>query len=157
MGAFTTAVLAVVLWAGCEGREEPQTPTACREGSEALLVALTEAPNEVRLSDGETRIDDCLVRAQPGGPLAEVGGAMVETATELNIEARRRPGGQANVALGYLLGAARSGADKTGGIHTDLIRRLEAAATFSPGARPLPAAFEEALEKGIVAGGGEQD
>lgn len=142
------AALVALLLTGCEGREEAQTPIACREGTEAMLTALAAAPGEVRLGDGSTRISDCLVRAQPAGPLAEVGQAMIEAATELNAEARRQPGGQANVALGYLLGAARAGAEETSGIHTDLIRRLESAAHFSPTGRDPSPRFEAALEQG---------
>lgn len=153
--AFAFAALALLLAAltaaGCE-REQPTTPTACREGTDAFLAALDAAPDAVVLADGETRISDCLVRGQEGGPLAEAGGAMVEAATRLNAEARRRPGGPAALKLGYLLGAARLGAEDTGGIHTDLIRRLEAAAYLSPGARPLAARIESALEAGVAAG-----
>jgi hypothetical protein len=152
MAALLLVLVLALLATGCEGREEPHTPTACREGSDALLSALASAPDEVLLGDGTTRISDCLVRAQPGGQLAEVGGAMVEAATELNAEARRNPGGQANIALGYLLGAAEAAAEDTSGIHTDLIRRLEAAATFSPGGSGLPPQFDEALAKGRKAG-----
>lgn len=156
MAALLIVLALALLAAGCEGREEPLTPTACREGTEALLAALASAPDEVRLGD-DTRLSDCLVRGQSGGQLAEVGGAMVEAATELNAEARRDPGGQANIALGYLLGAAETAAEKTSGIHTDLIRRLEAAATFSPGGGELPARFNEALAEGKKAGEASAD
>lgn len=145
-------VLFALLWAGCGKREDPQTPIACREGTEAMLTALAEAPGPVQLGDGSTRISDCLVRAQEAGPLAEVGQAMIGAATELNAEARREPGSQANLALGYLLGAAQTAATETSGIHTDLIRRLEAAATSSAGGRDLPPQFEAALERGQAAG-----
>lgn len=147
-----TLALSALLLAGCGGREEPQTPTACREGTEAFLVALTDAPDDVRLSDDETLISECLVRGQEGGQLAEAGQAMIEAGTELNAEAREAPGSQANLALGFLLGAAERGAEATGGIHTDLIRRLEAAVKFSPGGRPLPTGFEAALNQGAAAG-----
>ena len=152
-GIVVGLIAAVSLIAGCEGSDEPATPVACREGSEAYIAALADAPGEVLLGDGTTRISACLVRAQPGGPLADVGGAMVAAATELNVEARDNPGGPANIALGYLLGAARAGAEDTGGIHTDLIRRLEAAARLSPGGAPLPPEFSAALAEGIAAGG----
>lgn len=149
---LAAALLGLLLLTGCEP-EEPVMPMACHEGTEAFLTALAEAPDAVTLGDGETRISDCLVRGQETGPLAEAGQAMIEAATELNAEARRHPGGQANLALGYLLGAAQRGAEQTGGIHTDLIRRLKAAVRFSPGARPPRPAFQAALDEGIVAGG----
>ena len=66
---------------------------------------------------------------------------MLTAATKLNAEARAEPGGAANLQLGYLLGAAQRGADGTEGIHAELIRRLSAAARYSPDNRPLPAAF----------------
>ncbi len=72
--------------------------------------------------------------------------------TRLNAEARAHPGGDANVQLGYLLGAAQRGADRTEGIHAELLRRLSAAARYSPDNRPLPATFLEAYQRGFDAG-----
>ena len=77
---------------------------------------------------------------------------MVRAATALNSEARENPGGPAALRVGYLLGAAERGAEDTAGIHAELIRRLEAAAKYSPGSRPLPRAFERAYEEGFEAG-----
>lgn len=148
--ALILTLAALVLLSGCK-REDPVTPTACREGAEVFLTALKSAPEDVRLSDG-SGISDCLVPAQEAGPLADVGQGLLESANELNREARQDPGGQANVALGYLLGAAREGASDTSGIHTDLVRRLEAAVSFHPSqSKPSPA-FGSALEEGIAAG-----
>jgi hypothetical protein len=101
---------------------------------------------------GETPISGCLVENQAAGDLATVGIAMVGTATKLNAEARAEPGGAANVELGYLLGAAQRGADGTDGIHAELIRRLTAAARYSPDDRPLPATFLDAYRQGFDAG-----
>ena len=78
-------------------------------------------------------------RTRSAGDLADVGEALVEAATELNAEARKEPGGQANIELGYLLGAVEAGAARTDGIHSDLVRRLDVAAHFSPGRRAAPA------------------
>lgn len=149
--ATAIGLIGLLILAGCR-QEEPVTPTACREGTEAFLTALAAAPGDVRLADGETRISDCLVRAQEAGPLAETGQAMVGAATELNTDARLDPGGSDNLRLGFLLGAAQRGAERTSGIHTDLIRRLEASATFNPDGSPLSAAFQAALDEGIAAG-----
>ena len=80
-------------------------------------------------------ISDCLVPSQEAGELANVGQAMIVTATKLNSEARRDPGGDAAVQLGYLMGAISKGADS---IHTDLVRRLNSAAQFSESGEPLP-------------------
>jgi hypothetical protein len=56
------------------------------------------------------------------------------------------------VDLGYLVGAVQRGASETGGIHADLVRRLDAAARFSEGGKPLPVSFERAFGQGYAAG-----
>ncbi len=139
-----------LLVAGCGGPGD-STPVACLEGTGAYLKALRQAPGEVRLA-GETPISDCLAENQQAGDLATVGVATVTAATKLNAEARAAPGGAANLQLGYLLGAAKRGAANTEGIHTDLIRRLVAAARYSPDNRPLPPAFRRAYRRGYDAG-----
>jgi hypothetical protein len=144
------AALAAVLTAGCGGMSDA-TPVACLDGSGAYIAALGDAPGEVRLS-GEVSISDCLAKNQNGGDLATVGTAMVSAATQLNAEARADPGGAANLQLGYLLGAAQRGGDKTGGIHAELIRRLAAAARYSPDNRPLPPSFLRTYRRGYDAG-----
>ena len=144
------ALLALVALAGC-GATDSSTPVACLEGPGPYLAALERAPGEVKLSDG-TPISGCLVENQSGGDLANVGTAMVAATTRLNAEARARPGGAANLRLGYLIGAAERGADGTSGIHADLIRRLTAAARYSPRDRPLPATFIETYREGFDAG-----
>ena len=96
----------------------------------------------------------CLVEDQQAGELTRVGLALVRTATALNDSARQAPGGQANLALGFLVGAVEKGAEDTNGIHADLVRRIEAAAEFSPAGRPLPAAFRRSLVRGEQAGRG---
>ncbi len=144
----TTVVLAIAV--GC-GATDEGTPVACREGSKVYLAALADAPSAVKLR-GETPISGCLVENQQAGDLATVGTTMVTVATRLNAEAREHPGGDANVQLGYLLGAAQRGADRTDGIHAELLRRLSAAARYSPDNRPLPATFPEAYQRGFDAG-----
>lgn len=145
------AGLAALLVAGCGGREEPSTPVACLEGSEVYVRALAKVPAAITL-DGETPIADCLAENQSGGDLATVGEAMVDAATELNAEAREDPGGQATLELGYLIGAAERGAERTEGIHADLIRRLVVAARFAPKDEPLSPAFLAVYEEGFDAG-----
>jgi len=142
--------LVVTLFAGC-GERDDSTPVACLEGSEAYVDALAEAPGEVRL-EGETPISECLAENQEAGDLATVGEAMVEAATELNAEARDEPGGEATLRLGYLIGAAKRGAEETEGIHTDLVRRLVVAGRYAPGDQPLPPAFVRAYREGFDAG-----
>jgi hypothetical protein len=148
--ALALAAAAAVLGAGC-GKQEDSTPVACLEGPSAYVAALASAPGAVRLA-GETPISDCLTENQQGGDLANVGGAMVEAATRLSAEARAEPGGDANLQLGYLLGAAQRGADSTEGIHADLIRRLAVAARYAPGKDPLPPAYLRTYRQGYDAG-----
>ncbi len=144
------AGLAVIFAAGCGGTDDG-TPAACLEGAPAYLTALEDAPGEVRLG-GETPISDCLAANQSGGDLAEVGTAMLAAATELNTEARAQPGSASNLQLGYLLGAAERGAEESEGIHAELVRRLAAAARYSPDNQPLPARFMRTYREGFDAG-----
>jgi hypothetical protein len=144
------AIALALLAAGCGGTGD-STPVACLDGAGAYLGALGGAPGEVRLS-GEVPISDCLAENQAGGDLTGVGAAMLAAATKLNAEARVEPGAGANLQLGYLLGAAQRGAEGTEGIHTELIRRLSAAARYSPDNRPLPPAFYRAYRSGYAAG-----
>lgn len=143
-------LLATTLFAGCGGQGD-DTPVACLEGAPAYLTALRAAPGEARIG-GTTPISDCLAPNQTGGDLAAVGTAMVTAATRLNAEARAEPGGAADLRLGYLLGAATRGAEDTEGIHAELLRRLTAAARYSPDDRPLPTAFRRAYREGFAAG-----
>ena len=144
------AFVALLAGVGC-GRGDDSTLVACLEGAGAYARALAGAPGEVRL-DEETPISDCLAENQSGGDLARVGEAMVEVATRLNAEARAKPGEDANLQLGYLIGAAQRGAERTEGIHSDLVRRLTVAARFAPGQTPLPGAFYRAYRSGYAAG-----
>jgi hypothetical protein len=153
MRAWVTAVLVVAACLAAAGCGEPSdsTPVACLEGTGAYVRALGDAPGVVKLK-GETPISECLAQNQQAGDLATVGTALVAAATRLNAEARAEPGGDANLQLGYLLGAAERGAEGTDGIHTDLIRRLSAAARYSPDNQPLSAAFLRAYREGFDAG-----
>ncbi|SRR6476469_6785496 len=145
------AVIAAAVGVGGCGQPDETTPVACLEGETAYLKALGRAPGAVRLR-GETPIGDCLAENQKGGDLATVGTTMLSVTTKLNAEARAEPGGAANLQLGYLLGAAQRGAEGTDGIHAELIRRLSAAARYSPDNRPLPATFLRAYREGFDAG-----
>lgn len=144
------ALAATVACVGC-GKEDSSTPVACLEGSGVYLRALDAAPGEVLL-DGETPISECLTENQAGGELARVGEAMVEAATALNAEARTKPGEEASVQLGFLIGAIMRGSERTEGIHADLVRRLAVAARYAPGRKPLPPAFLDAYGRGFDAG-----
>jgi hypothetical protein len=147
--ALCVLALAVVA-AGC-GQPNDTTPVACLEGEGAYLKALDAAPGEAKLR-GETLISECLAENQQAGDLATVGTALVGVATKLNTEARAKPGGDANLQLGYLLGAAERGASQTDGIHVELIRRLTTAARYSPDNRPTSATFLRVYREGFDAG-----
>ena len=148
IAASLLAGLALIA-SGC-GDQDESTPVACLEGAAAYEKALATAPAEVRL-EGETPISDCLTPSQSAGDLARVGEAMIETATALNAEARAA-GGDAAVRLGYLLGAAARGSEKSEGIHSDLVRRLTVAARYTPGKQPLAEEFLGSYEEGFDAG-----
>jgi hypothetical protein len=141
------APIAVI--AGC-GSDDAETPVACLSPASTYMEALDEAPGEVRL-EGTTAISRCLVPSQEGGELSQVGSATVDAATRLNAEARRDPQSEATVQLGYLVGAVQEGAAETGGIHADLVRRLDAAARASAGDEPFSAGFERAFGEGYAA------
>jgi hypothetical protein len=144
--------LALLALAGCGSSDTPETPAACLAPASAYLAALEDAPGEVRL-DGTTAISSCLVSEQPAGSLQTVGKSMVDAATKLNREILRDPDPQTIVRLGYLVGAAQEGASGTGGIHRDLVLRLDAAARYSgPGGQPFGAAFERSFGEGYAAG-----
>jgi hypothetical protein len=149
--AATLLLVAVAcLAAGC-GKQDDSTPVACLQGHGLYLAALAKAPGTVKLA-GDTAISECLAENQQGGDLAAVGEALVETATELNGEARSVPSGPAALRLGYLIGAAQRGAEGTEGIHADLLRRLTVAARYAPGREPLSPAFLAGYRQGFDAG-----
>ena len=148
--ALIGLALAGMALAGC-GDDDESTPAACRDGALGYLAALADAPGEVML-DGEVPISDCLTENQGSGQLETVGETMIDAATQLNAEARSDPGGDANLEVGYLVGAAERGAAETSGIHAELIRRLTAAALYSPGGRGLPARFLSTYRGGVDAG-----
>lgn len=147
----TVFAVVVALVGGCGGQNDDSTPVACLGGTSAYLNALRAAPQAVKLG-GETPISECLAENQQAGDLATVGEAMVEAATRLNSEARAQPGGDATLELGYLLGAVERGAEKTEGIHADLVRRLTVAARFAPADDPLPPGFLSTYREGFDAG-----
>jgi hypothetical protein len=142
---------AALALAGCGDDDEATTPVACIADADSYVVALEAAPGDVRLA-GTTPIGDCIVDGQSGGDLAQVGEPMVTAATRLNERAREDPAGDATLQLGFLVGAVQEAASTTGGIHEDLVRRLDAAARFNEGGEPLPAAFERAFGEGYAAG-----
>src|SRR5215210_2441535 len=147
----TALALILLVPTGCgDDAGDNATPAACLAGANGYLEALEAAPKKASL-DG-TAIADCLPDEQSPGQIANVGKAMVAAANQLNTEARKQPLGDSTVQLGYLVGVVRERAQETGGIHTDLARRVESAATYIPSTDTLAGGFQQRYEEGIAAG-----
>ncbi len=138
-----------LLVAACGSNDGGETPAACLAPAATYLKALEAAPDPVLLA-GETPISGCLVKDQSAGDLADLGASLVQTATLLSDGAQKDPGGGQTLRLGYLVGAVQKGASETSGIHTDLVRRIEASARYlKPRGR---SSFDLAYARGYAAG-----
>jgi hypothetical protein len=144
-------LLLLAVLTGCGSSGDDTTPTACLDGPATYMSALQAAPGQVRLGSG-TAISACFGATQEAGELANVGQTVIRVATRLNAKARRDPGGEDAVRLGYLAGAVHEGTSHAAGADADLVRRFDAAARFTPGGGTLGAAFERAFGKGYAAG-----
>lgn len=105
------------------GDDDAPYPPACTEEPAAIRSALRKAPSAVRL-DG-TAISTCVREASEASELQAAGNGLVTVAGDLADSARGDPGGDAELQLGFLVGAARRGAGEQGGERTELVRRLE--------------------------------
>lgn len=155
-------LLSLAALAGCGSDDAPATPAACIAPASEYVAALQAAPGDVRL-DGTTAISLCVIKEQDPGALATVGEGVVGAATELNREILRLREdasaganaelGRTAVRLGYLVGSVQEAAAQTGGIHQDLVLRLDSAARFT-GQRgePFSVELERALSQGYNAG-----
>ena len=125
-------------------------PPASR-GQDLYLAALAKVPGEVKLAGG-TPISECLAENQSGGDLAPGRGSADREARPCSTAkpAACHPA-PAALRLGYLVGAAKRGAESTEGIHSDLIRRLTVAARYTT-EEPLPPTFLSAYREGFDAG-----
>jgi hypothetical protein len=131
------AVAATVAVAGCgAGDDDPALPLSCTESETAIVRALGAAPGPVALSDGTT-LADCVADARTDADLQSLGVVLTGAAERL-VDS-----GDA-LAVGYMVGAARRGAEHTGGVASELVRRLE-----STGRR---AADQAAMVRGERAG-----
>jgi len=148
--ALTACLAGAAIAGGC-GSPSDETPSACLRSPDVYQQALRAAPAEVTLPGG-VPISDCLAENQKAGDLARVGESMVVAATRLNLAGRERPRGPVPLQLGYLVGAAERGAESTGGIHADLIRRLNSAARSRGSGSLLPFPFVRRYESGYAAG-----
>jgi hypothetical protein len=138
--------LVVALVAGCGSKGSTAVPAACGGNAAGYLKALEAAPGAVRLA-GDVPISDCFT----GTESPDVDQAVIEAASRLNAQARRDPGGQSTVELGYLAGAVHEGTAQVPS-EADLVRRVDSAARYAPGGGTLGAAFERAYGKGYAAG-----
>ena len=149
--AALAALATALALTACGSGSSSNAPDACLQGPSMYLDALEAAPSPVRL-DRSVAISDCLTEGQDAGELAVVGRSLVAASTKLNAEGRRSPAGPAPVELGYLVAAVAKGAEDTGGIHEDLVRRVESAARFSPGGKEQSEDFKRGFGRGYAAG-----
>lgn len=113
----------------------------------ALMTALRQAPEAVRLEDG-TRLSQCISRARTDADLQSLGITFGRVADALRARARSDP--DAALQLGYLAGAVRVGArGAAGNLADQLARRIEQRTALEPGAA---AASAEAVARGLRAG-----
>jgi hypothetical protein len=142
-------VLGTTVLAAC-GQDEPAMPRACVDGGRtAYEQALKAAPATVRVA-GVTKISECLRHARSDAELQNLGVLLFSVAEDLSLKARSGSDLDAAVQLGYLTGAARSGAEQSNGVTAELARRLEVAAG---GAISAGAQVRAAVERGRKAGG----
>jgi len=109
--------------AGCAAEERASLPQACRQGPQAVLDALARAPGPVRI-DG-VPISGCMNEHADAADLQELGAAVNGAAARLAQRAARRPESPAALRLGYLSAAVRRGAQRSGGLHSELVRRVD--------------------------------
>ena len=140
------ALSVAALLAACGGSGDA-LDEACLRSPRAIERALARAPAPVTLPTG-ARLSECVANARSDSDLQEAGLVLTRAADHLSAAARR---GDASAALrlGYLVGAARRGAARTGGIHAELQRRIERTAAFLEAGGPRVAA---ALARGRRAG-----
>src|SRR5688500_2728098 len=144
--ALAVYVLGLAAAGGC-GDEPDRLPTACDDSVPAVQEALAKAPGDVAL-DGGIKLSDCVARARTAAEIQTVGALYTATADALATEMRGRAATASALRLGSLVGAARRGASRTSGLHSELVRRLE----NSAGLDGAPAARRAAYRRGLGAG-----
>jgi hypothetical protein len=145
MVARLLAALAVAaLAAGCQEESEP-VAFSCSDDPQAIVKALDAAPGAVKLSDGAS-ISACLRDADSTADLQNVGVSLSTAAEELEAPALKGDA-DAGLKLGYLIGAARKGAETNSGLASELVRRLEGTVGFE-----VTPEVDAAIERGLAAG-----
>jgi hypothetical protein len=110
-----------------------------------VLTALQRAPGRVTLPGGAL-LSTCVRRSLGQGEVQNLGFSYVAAA---NSEARAiERSDVAALQLGFLVGAVRRGAQKTNGLQTELVRRLEQVA----GVDGPPGHRRAAYHRGLRAG-----
>ncbi len=141
----------VVVAAACGAEDPPAPDPACTASSQAIEQSLARAPRPVTLSGG-TLLSECIERSRNDAQLQELGRVLTRVSDDLAVRARAGDVAAA-AALGYLVGAARRGAERTSGIHAELARRMERSAAFlEEGGRPVAAALQRGLRAGRETG-----
>jgi hypothetical protein len=141
------AALALALGLGACGEDDDVVVAnaGCTVPAATIEESLAAAPGQVRLDGGPT-ISECVRDSRNPADLQTIGGALTTAAEGLERAAPRDPARA--LRLGYLIGAARRGAEGQLGIVDELVRRLERTAEFD---RATPEA-RAALERGLAAG-----
>jgi hypothetical protein len=117
------ALGAALLVGACGSEGDEELPQGCRATEEEVRSALGAAPARVELRG--TRLSGCLVKSSDPAEIQDVGGTYLAVAADLASGVTTKPEGDQALRLGYLIGAVRRGADRTQGIHSELVRRLE--------------------------------
>ena len=131
-------LFALSVLAGC-GSTDSSTPVACLEGRRDLPEGTEGRAWRSDSSTARRRSPTAWPRTRGGRPGHGRRRRWWRWRRSSTPKRGPSPGGAANLRLGYLLGAAQRGADRTDGIHAELIRRLTAAARYSPDNRPSAA------------------
>ena len=145
-GRLALLAVAAALAAGCQEETSP-APLSCTGEPDTILAALDGAPGEVRLTDGAT-LSGCVRLARTDADLQNVGVTFSNAAEDLEVDALKGDE-QAALRLGYLVGAARKGAETSSGVGAELVRRLERSAALDGATSPDAAA---SLQRGLEAG-----
>jgi hypothetical protein len=133
------AVICVAAAAGCGGDKSEPLPTACSTGPGVVVKALAKAPAPVTI-DG-TPISRCFNRNASGDDVEIVGTNLLTAEQEL-LDRHQA------LQVGYLIGAARRGAERNG-LGAEIVRRLEAEASRVSSAG---AGYQRGLRAGLAQG-----